>query len=73
MVPDMIVVCPKKDLRWMSAADLMEMMKRPDWKRDNDQEKKLCELILKLLDDSSGDVSSLAVKWYAQGILWCTR
>ncbi len=61
---------PKQDLREMSTYDLIEMLKKPEWKRDTDQEKKLCELILKQLDDTSGDVSSLAVKWYAQGLLW---
>ncbi|EIE20950.1 TIP120-domain-containing protein [Coccomyxa subellipsoidea C-169] len=56
------LVSKDKDLREMSTYDLIEMLKKPEWKRDTDQEKKLCELILKQLDDTSGDVSSLAVK-----------
>lgn len=47
----------------MATSDLTEILKQPDWRRDDNSEKKLCELIVQQLDDSSGDVSSLAVKW----------
>jgi cullin-associated NEDD8-dissociated protein 1 len=53
----------------MATSDLTEILKKPDWKRDEESEKKLCELILQQLDDTSGDVSSLAVKWYVPAIL----
>ena len=49
----------------MATSDLTEILKKPDWRRDEDTERILCELILRQLDDSSGDVSSLAVKWCA--------
>ena len=49
----------------MATSDLSELLRKPEWRRDDDTEKRLCELILAQLDDSSGDVSSLAVKWCA--------
>ena len=54
-----------QDFRYMATSDLTEILKKPDWRRDEDTERMLCELILAQLDDSSGDVSSLAVKWCA--------
>ncbi|BDA42511.1 Cullin-associated NEDD8-dissociated protein 1 [Coccomyxa sp. Obi] len=51
-----------KDFRYMATSDLLEILKKADWRRDNDQEKRLVDLILQQLDDASGDVSSLAVK-----------
>lgn len=50
----------------MATSDLLEILKKANWRRDNDQEKRLVDLILQQLDDASGDVSSLAVKWYAR-------
>lgn len=47
----------------MATSDLTEILKKPDWRRDDDQERRLCDLILQQLDDTSGDVSSLATKW----------
>lgn len=52
-----------QDFRYMATSDLTELLRKPEWRRDDDTEKRLCELILAQLDDSSGDVSSLAVKW----------
>ena len=54
-----------QDFRYMATSDLTELLRKSEWRRDDDTEKRLCELILAQLDDSSGDVSSLAVKWCA--------
>ena len=48
----------------MATSDLIEMLKDPiTWKQDGETERGLCDQILSQLDDSSSDVSSLAVKW----------
>lgn len=53
-----------QDFRYMATSDLIEMLKDPvAWKQDADTERKLCDQIVSQLDDSSSDVSSLAVKW----------
>lgn len=49
----------------MATSDLIEMLKDPvAWKQDAETERRLCDQIVSQLDDSSSDVSSLAVKWY---------
>lgn len=52
-----------QDFRYMATSDLIEMLKDPVWKQDPDTERRLCDQIVAQLDDSSSDVSSLAVKW----------
>ena len=48
----------------MATSDLIELLKDPvAWKHDAETEKRLCDQIVAQLDDSSSDVSSLAVKW----------
>ena len=47
----------------MATSDLNEMLKDPSWKQDAETERRLCDQIVAQLDDSSSDVSSLAVKW----------
>ncbi len=53
-----------QDFRYMATSDLIEMLKDPTaWKQDGETERRLCDQILSQLEDSSSDVSSLAVKW----------
>ena len=48
----------------MATSDLIELLKDPvAWKHDTETERRLCDQIVAQLDDSSSDVSSLAVKW----------
>lgn len=51
-----------KDFRYMALSDLLVELEKETFKMDNDSEKKIVTAIIKLLDDSSGDVQGLAVK-----------
>jgi len=51
-----------QDFRFMATSDLASELQKDNFKLDNDAEKKICAAILKLLDDSSGDVQGQAVK-----------
>ena len=56
---------PDKDHRYMAVSDLLTDAQKPMWKAPasvNDTSK-LLDAVLKRLDDSSGDVSALAIKW----------
>ena len=50
----------------MATSDLLAALQNPDWKQASysDDSFQLCEKVVKQLDDSSGDISALAVKWY---------
>ena len=52
-----------KDFRYMATSDLQGELAKDSFKTDGETEKKLCSVILQQLDDSSGDISGLAVKW----------
>lgn len=54
-----------KDYRYMATSDLLGELNKDVFKVDAELEKKLSDVILQQLDDASGDVSGLAVKWYA--------
>ena len=55
----------------MATSDLIELLKDPvAWKHDADTERRLCDQIVAQLDDSSSDVSSLAVKWWGFHPAW---
>lgn len=58
---------PDKDHRYMVVSDLLEDVKKPTWKppTSGDEVQKLCDIIVERLSDNSGDISALAVKWYA--------
>ena len=47
----------------MATSDLQSELQKPTFKMDEYHEKKLCTLILQQLEDQSGDISALAVKW----------
>ena len=54
-----------KDYRYMATSDLLNELNRENFKPDTDLEIKLSTIVLQQLDDVAGDVSGLAVKWYA--------
>ncbi len=51
-----------KDFRYMACSDLTEELKRDTFKFDTNSETKVVDSILRLLEDSSGDVQGVAVK-----------
>ena len=54
-----------KDYRYMATSDLLSELNKDGFKADADLEVKLSNIIIQQLDDVAGDVSGLAVKWYA--------
>lgn len=53
-----------KDFRFMATNDLMTELQKDSIKLDDESEKKVCRMVLKLLEDKNGEVQNLAVKWY---------
>jgi cullin-associated NEDD8-dissociated protein 1 len=53
-----------KDFRYMAASDLQAELSKSTFKADVDMQKKLTKAVLQQLEDASGDISSLAVKWW---------
>jgi hypothetical protein len=47
----------------MATSDLQSELSRAGFKVDKAMEKKLCIAVLQQLQDISGDISALAVKW----------
>lgn len=47
----------------MATSDLLNEISKDTFKVDPDLEKKLCTVISVQLEDQSGDISGLAVKW----------
>lgn len=63
---DLHVVQPVVDLpcfRFMATNDLMMELQKDSIKLDEDSEKKVVKMLLKLLEDKNGEVQNLAVKW----------
>uniref|UniRef100_A0AAY5KWD2 TATA-binding protein interacting (TIP20) domain-containing protein n=1 Tax=Esox lucius TaxID=8010 RepID=A0AAY5KWD2_ESOLU len=52
-----------KDFRFMATNDLMMELQKDSIKLDEDSEKKVVTMLLKLLEDKNGEVQNLAVKW----------
>lgn len=52
-----------KDFRYMATSDLQGELAKDNFKTEGETEKKLCQAILQQLDDISGDISGMAVKW----------
>ena len=52
-----------KDLRFMATNDLMVELQKDSIKLDDESERKVVRMILKLLEDKNGEVQNLAVKW----------
>ncbi|CAG2112250.1 unnamed protein product, partial [Medioppia subpectinata] len=51
-----------KDFRFMATNDLMSELQKDNIKLDDDCEKKVVRMLLKLLEDKNGEVQNLAVK-----------
>ena len=47
----------------MATSDLQGELAKEHFKTDGETEEKLCQAILQQLDDISGDISGMAVKW----------
>jgi hypothetical protein len=54
-----------KDFRFMATNDLMTELQKDNIKLDDDSERKVVKMLLKLLEDKNGEVQNLAVKWYS--------
>lgn len=54
-----------KDYRYMATSDLLNELNREGFKADAELEAKLTNTVVQQLEDPSGDVSGLAVKWFA--------
>lgn len=51
------------DTRFMATNDLMLELQKDSIKLDEDSERKVVTMLLKLLEDKNGEVQNLAVKW----------
>ena len=52
-----------QDFRYMATSDLQNELAKDSFKVDESVEKRLCTAIMQQLEDLSGDISALAVKW----------
>ncbi len=48
----------------MACSDLLSMLQSETARMDADQERQLSTIMLQHVDDTAGDISSLAVRWY---------
>jgi len=48
----------------MATNDLMSELQKDSIKLDDDSERKVVKMLLRLLEDKNGEVQNLAVKWY---------
>lgn len=62
-IPLAIIISPSF-VRFMATNDLMTELQKDSIKLDDDSERKVVKMILKLLEDKNGEVQNLAVKWY---------
>ena len=53
----------------MATSDLQGELAKDNFKTDGETEKKLCHAILQQLDDISGDISGMAVKWQVRSFI----
>lgn len=49
--------------RFMATSDLMSELQKDSIQLDEDSERKVVRALLRLLEDRSGEVQNLAVKW----------
>ena len=54
-----------QDFRYMATSDLLNELQKDSFKADAEIERKICQIVLQQLEDPSGDISGLAVKWCA--------
>lgn len=55
-------------VRFMATNDLMMELQKDSIKLDEDSEKKVVAMLLKLLEDKNGEVQNLAVKWWEKTV-----
>lgn len=53
-----------KDFRFMATNDLMGELQKDSIKLDDDSERKVVKMLLRLLEDKNGEVQNLAVSWF---------
>ena len=53
-----------KDFRYMATSDLLNLLQQDNFKVDSENERRLSAALLTQLEDPSGDISGLAVKWW---------
>eukprot|EP00884_Botryococcus_braunii_P010434 jgi/Botrbrau1/19392/Bobra.0338s0022.1 len=63
------IVSKDKDYRYMAVSDLQRELNLESFKIDEFNERRLCDIMLNLLEDQSGDISGLAVKCLASFVL----
>jgi len=51
-----------KDFRYMATSDLLNELENENFKADPETERKICAIVLQQLEDTSSDISGLAVK-----------
>ena len=49
--------------RFMATSDLMSELQKDSIQLDEDSERKVVKMLLRLLEDKNGEVQNLAVKW----------
>lgn len=57
------VASKDKDFRYMATSDLLNELSKDSFQVDPELEKRLCSVVAVQLEDQSGDISGLAVKW----------
>uniref|UniRef100_A0AAX7USI8 TATA-binding protein interacting (TIP20) domain-containing protein n=1 Tax=Astatotilapia calliptera TaxID=8154 RepID=A0AAX7USI8_ASTCA len=58
-----------KDFRFMATNDLMLELQKDSIKLDEDSERRVVTMLLKLLEDKNGEVQNLAVKWLSGALV----
>ena len=60
-----------KDFRYMAASDLQSELAKDGFQVEGDSEQRLVQAVLQQLEDPSGDISALGVKWCPPRGLLC--
>ena len=57
------VASKDKDFRYMAASDLQGELAKEGFQVEGDSERRVVQVVLQQLEDPSGDIQNLAVKW----------
>ena len=57
------ITAKDRDFRYMATSDLLKELEKDSFRVDPDTERKLCAAMINQLEDTSGDITGLAVKW----------
>lgn len=57
-----------KDFRYMATSDLLSELQKPEFNLEPNTQSKVCTMVVQQLEDASGDISALAVKWCAPSL-----